>query len=140
MAGLPAATLGIGMLNGIKRRTSRNSQPSKANGTARHRIGTVFDTPARIAVNTLTAAEIKRRGMAAIEERLRLGPVHLVKRNKPAAVVLTEDQYALLTRNRAGGAVAGLSAIQWLLRQPSVGRKPRARIDRELRAERASWS
>jgi hypothetical protein len=91
-------------------------------------------------MNKLTAAEIKRRGMTAIEERLRLGPVHLVKRNKPAAVVLTEEQYAQLTRNRAGGAVVGLSAIQWLLLQPPVGRKPKARIDRELRAERATWS
>ena len=27
--------------------------------------------------NTLTAAEIKRRGMAAIEEGLRKGPVHI---------------------------------------------------------------
>lgn len=43
-------------------------------------------------MNTLTAAELKRRGMAAIEERLRLGPVHRVKRSKPAAVVLTEEQ------------------------------------------------
>jgi hypothetical protein len=37
-------------------------------------------------MNSLTAAELKRRGMAAIEEGLRKGPVHLVKHNKPAAV------------------------------------------------------
>ena len=42
-------------------------------------------------MNILTVAEIKRRGMAAIEEGLRDGPVHIVKRNKPAAVVLSED-------------------------------------------------
>jgi len=91
-------------------------------------------------VNTLTAAEIKRRGMAAIEERLRLGPVHLVKRNRAAGVVLTEEQYAHLTRSRAGVAIAGLSAIQWLLLQPAAGRKPKGRIDRDMRTERATWS
>ena len=37
--------------------------------------------------NILTAAELKRRGMAAIEEGLQKGPVHIVKRNRPAAVV-----------------------------------------------------
>jgi hypothetical protein len=31
--------------------------------------------------------------MAAIEEGLRHGPLHIVKRNKPAAVVLSEDEY-----------------------------------------------
>ena len=34
-------------------------------------------------MNTLTAAELKRRGMAAIDDGLRHGPVHLMKRNKP---------------------------------------------------------
>ena len=38
-------------------------------------------------MNTLTAAELKRRGMAAIEDSLRHGPVHLVKYNRPSAVV-----------------------------------------------------
>jgi hypothetical protein len=37
---------------------------------------------------SLTIAGIKRRGMAAIEEGLRRGPIHIVKRNKPATVVL----------------------------------------------------
>jgi len=91
-------------------------------------------------VNTLTAAELKRRGMAAIEERLRRGPVHLVKRNKPAAVVLTEEQYEQLAQGRRDVAVPGMSAIQWLLSQPVIGTKSRRRLDRELRAERESWA
>ncbi len=32
--------------------------------------------------NTVTIAEIKRRGMAAIEDGLRRGPLHIVKRNQ----------------------------------------------------------
>ena len=36
-------------------------------------------------MNTLTIAELTRRGMAAIEDGLRRGPVHIVKRNRPGA-------------------------------------------------------
>jgi PHD/YefM family antitoxin component YafN of YafNO toxin-antitoxin module len=90
-------------------------------------------------MNTLSAAELKRRGMAAIEERLRQGPVHLVKRNKLAAVVLTEEQYAELAR-RQGRAGGSLSALQWLLAQPATGKKSKRQLDRELRAERQSWA
>lgn len=46
--------------------------------------------------NTLTAGELKRRGLAAIEEKLRLGPVHVIKRNRPAVVVLSEEEFAEL--------------------------------------------
>ena len=91
-------------------------------------------------MNTLTAAELKRRGMAAIEERLRRGPVHLVKRNKAAAVVLTEAQYEKLSQGRLEAAVPGMSAIQWLLSQPKTGTKSRRQLDREMRAERESWT
>jgi PHD/YefM family antitoxin component YafN of YafNO toxin-antitoxin module len=91
-------------------------------------------------MNTLTAAELKRRGIAAIEERLRRGPVHLVKRNRAAAVVLTEQQYAALLQDKPGAAQPGMTAIQWLLSQPVTGKKPKRQLDRELHAERESWT
>lgn len=91
-------------------------------------------------MNTLTAAELKRRGMAAIEERLRRGPVHLVKRNKAAAVVLSEQEYAELSQGKAGAVQPGMTAIQWLLSQPVTGSKSRRQLERELRAERESWA
>ena len=87
--------------------------------------------------NTLTVAEIKRRGMAAIEEGLRRGPVHIVKRNKPAAVVLSEDDYLHLTQGRPV-SVAGMTAVQWLLAQPAGGRRSKAQINASLSGER-SW-
>lgn len=89
------------------------------------------------AVNTLTAAELKRRGMAAIEDGLRRGPLHIVKRNRPAAVVLSEDDYQRLTHGEAA-APDGLSAVQWLLSQPAAGRRSKAKIDTDLKAER-NW-
>lgn len=48
-------------------------------------------------MNILTNAQIKRRGIAAVEDALRHGPVHLVKRNRPAAVVLSEVEYSRLS-------------------------------------------
>jgi len=49
--------------------------------------------------NTVSAAELKRRGLAAIEEKLEHGPVFVIKRNKPAAVVLSEEEFAELVRD-----------------------------------------
>ncbi|ODU09207.1 MAG: hypothetical protein ABS84_09310 [Rubrivivax sp. SCN 71-131] len=86
--------------------------------------------------NTLSAAEIKRRGLAAIEEGLRRGPVHLVKRNKPAAVVLSEDDYQRLTAGRPP-AQPGMTAVQWLLAQPAAGTFSKEDIDAGLAEERA---
>ena len=86
-------------------------------------------------MNTLTVAELKRRGMAAIEDSLRRGPVHIVKRNRPAAGVLSEDDYRRLAHGKAAPP-SGLTAVQWLLSQPATGKRGKAKIDAELKAER----
>ena len=57
-------------------------------------------------MNILTNEQIKRRGIAAVEEALRKGPVHLVKRNRPAAVVLSEGEYSRLTARAISRAAA----------------------------------
>lgn len=86
-------------------------------------------------MNTLSAAELKRRGMAAIEDGLRRGPVHIVKRNRSAAVVLSEDDYQRLAHGKVA-APGGLTAMQWLLSQPTTGKRSKAKIDADLKAER----
>ena len=86
-------------------------------------------------MNTLTVAELKRRGMAAIEDGLRRGPVHIVKRNRPAAVVLSEDDYQRLAHGKVAKP-SGLTAMQWLLSQPATGKRSKAKIDADLKAER----
>ena len=86
-------------------------------------------------MNVLTVAELKRRGMAAIEEGLRHGPVHIVKRNKPAAVVISEDDYQRLAHGRVANPT-GLTAVQWLLSQPATGKRSKAQIDTGLSAGR----
>lgn len=122
--------------------TSRGADGAQrfAEGTGRYNIGTVFSFSVGKPVNTLTAADLKRRGMAAIEEGLRRGPVHLVKRNKAAAVVLSEEQYARLTRAGTEKTGRAMSAIQWLLNRPAKGSKQKNRLDRDLRKERDSWT
>ncbi len=88
-----------------------------------------------MADNILTSAEIKRHGLAVIEERLAKGPVHLMKRNRRAAVVLSEAEYARLLQAQPK-AVPGQSALQWLLTQAPQAQRSRTEIDAELEAGR----
>jgi PHD/YefM family antitoxin component YafN of YafNO toxin-antitoxin module len=87
--------------------------------------------------NVLTSAELKRRGIAAIELALQHGPVHLLKRNHCAAVVLSEQHFRDLQRRAAQAPAPQQSALEWLLQQ-SPASQPRSKraIDAELAAER----
>jgi PHD/YefM family antitoxin component YafN of YafNO toxin-antitoxin module len=44
-------------------------------------------------MNTIAAQEIKRRGITAADEKLKEGPVYVIKNNKPQYVILSEDRY-----------------------------------------------
>lgn len=88
-------------------------------------------------MNTLTAAELKRRGMAAIEAGLRHGPIQLVKHNRPAGVVLPQDQYQRLIEAQPG-QVPGMTALQWLLTHVPQRGLSKQEIDRRMDRER-SW-
>ncbi len=87
--------------------------------------------------NILSAAELKRRGMASIESSLQNGPVHLYKRNRRVAVVLSEAEYQRLTAV-AGRSVPGKTALEWLLDHPSKSKRTRDDIDQQLRDNR-NW-
>lgn len=87
--------------------------------------------------NVLTSAELKRRGIVAIEQALQHGPVHLLKRNQPAAVVVSEQHYRQLQRLAGLGVRPQTSALDWLLMQPQAPQpRSKATIDAELAAER----
>ena len=64
-------------------------------------------------MNSIPAQEIKRLGISAVDEALRLGPVHVVKNNRPRYVVLTEEDYDLAAEERAfmRAVVAGLADL-----------------------------
>lgn len=85
--------------------------------------------------NTLTVAELKRRGAAAVEDGLKRGPIHLMKRNKSTAVVVSEAEYQRLVA-ASKPRIRGMTAMQWLLAHPSRGRQAKRRIDDRLRRER----
>lgn len=85
--------------------------------------------------NTLTSAEIKRRGLAAIEDGLRRGPVRILKRNRLAAVVVSGEDYQRLTAS-ASGSPPGMGVLEWLLSAPPGGRRARREIDAALKRER----
>ena len=86
--------------------------------------------------NTVSVAEIKRRGMSAIADSLRRGPVHIIKRNTMAADVLSESDYLRLT-NQKLPSPSGMTAVQWLLAQPTAGKRSKNQIDADLKVERA---
>jgi PHD/YefM family antitoxin component YafN of YafNO toxin-antitoxin module len=44
-------------------------------------------------MNTISALEIKRRGISIVDEQIDSGPVHVIKNNRPQYVVMTEDSY-----------------------------------------------
>lgn len=44
-------------------------------------------------MNTIAAQDIKRRGITAVDEALKEGPVHVIKNNQPQYVVLSEERY-----------------------------------------------
>ncbi len=92
-------------------------------------------------MNTLPASELKRRGLAALEQPLQHGPVHILHRNRPACVVLSEADYDRLTRlaARAKEQTQGASALDWLLATPSLQTRSPDEIDAELGRERESW-
>lgn len=87
--------------------------------------------------STVTVGELKRRGMAAIEEGLRRGPVRIIKRNKSAAVVLSEEEYLRLTGGQPP-ARPRMTAVQWLLSLSTTGARSKAEIDAALTKER-NW-
>jgi PHD/YefM family antitoxin component YafN of YafNO toxin-antitoxin module len=44
-------------------------------------------------MNAIAAQDIKRKGISAVDEAMKEGPVHVIKNNKPRYVVLSEERY-----------------------------------------------
>jgi PHD/YefM family antitoxin component YafN of YafNO toxin-antitoxin module len=61
-------------------------------------------------MNTIPAQEIKRRGIAAVDEALAEGPVHVIKNNRAQYVVLSEESYRELVEAQEEAALARMKA------------------------------
>lgn len=85
--------------------------------------------------NVISAQELKRRGISAVDSALRSGPVHVIRRNRPSYVILSEAQY----RRLVGHQEASERLWDRLLAGAAAGGRSAAGIDEELEAERGSW-
>jgi len=61
-------------------------------------------------MNTIPAQEIKRRGIAAVDELLGTGDVHVIRNNRPEYVVLSEARYRELVAEAEEAYVARVKA------------------------------
>jgi len=61
-------------------------------------------------MNTIPAQEIKRRGIAAVDDLIETGDVHIIKNNQPQYVVLSEMRYRELIEAQEEACAARLRA------------------------------
>ena len=85
--------------------------------------------------NVISAQDLKRRGIGAVDDALRDGPVHVIRRNRPSYVILSEDAYQRLV----GQHKATERLWARLLAGQSGGGRGARDIDEQLDAERGSW-
>ena len=81
-------------------------------------------------MNTIPAQEIKQRGISAVDDLLKEGPVHVIKNNRPLYVVMSQEDYARLIERRG---------LWELLDRPARAIRNKKDIDAQLRAERDAW-
>lgn len=70
-------------------------------------------------MRTMPAREIKRRGISAVDEALKTGPVHVIKNDQPAYVILQEAHYQDLV---AGQEKAYRARVKDSLKDGKAGR------------------
>jgi PHD/YefM family antitoxin component YafN of YafNO toxin-antitoxin module len=86
-------------------------------------------------MKTVAAREIKRKGISAVDEALKEGPVHIIKNNQPRYVVITETRYRELIE---GEDEAYIARVRKSLEDVKAGRVKRgtaADLIRELELE-----
>lgn len=85
--------------------------------------------------NVISAQELKRRGISAVDDALRSGPVHVIKHNRPSYVILSEAGYQRLVGHRQ----AAERLWDRLLAEGPAGGRSAGEIDEQLETERGSW-
>lgn len=83
-------------------------------------------------MSTIPVQEIKRRGMAVVDEALADGPVHLVKSNRAQYVVMSEQDYRELMNDLTE---ARLAASEADLRDGRVQRGDAKRLMKAVASE-----
>jgi PHD/YefM family antitoxin component YafN of YafNO toxin-antitoxin module len=92
-------------------------------------------------MNVITVAEIKRSGFVALDTALAQGPVHLMKRNRPSAVLLSMVDYeALLAKAQRNQVSASTGLSQFLAPEAEAGGLDAAGLQARLAELNDGWS
>ncbi len=86
-------------------------------------------------MNTIAAQDIKRRGISAVEDALKKGPVHVIKNNQPQYVVLSEKRYRELIEAEDEAYIARVRASLEDVKAGRVKRGTAEELIRELGLE-----
>ncbi len=80
-------------------------------------------------MKTIAAQDIKKRGMKAVDEIIKDGPVHVIKNNRLQYVILSEDLYSELLDERNS---AYISRVKTSLEDVKKGRVRKFKNAEEL--------
>ena len=80
-------------------------------------------------MNSIPAQELKRRGIAAVDDVINKGDVHVIRNNRPQYVVLSEARYQELVADAQEAYVARVRAS---LEDVKVGRTQKFETAEEL--------
>lgn len=80
-------------------------------------------------MKTISAQDIKRRGITAVDEALKDGPVHVIKNNRPQYVIVSEERYQDLLEAEDAAYMARVKAS---LEDVSAGRTRKFKSTEEL--------
>jgi PHD/YefM family antitoxin component YafN of YafNO toxin-antitoxin module len=61
-------------------------------------------------MKSIAAQDIKRKGITAVDEALKDGPVHVIKNNRPQYVVISEERYQELLEAEDEAYIARIKA------------------------------
>ena len=86
-------------------------------------------------MKTIAAREIKRRGIQAVEDALKEGPVHIIKNDQPTFVVLNEEHYRELVEAQEQAYVARIKASLQDVKARRVRRVTAKKLIEELGLE-----
>lgn len=87
-------------------------------------------------MNVVSAQEVKRRGVAVLQEAAKQGSVHVLKNNRSVGVFLSEADYQRLTRQQKQSET---SLLDWMLSKPATGDESAEAINERLQQEREDW-
>ena len=86
-------------------------------------------------MNAIPAQEIKRRGIAAVDDLIAKGDLHVIRNNQPQYVVLSEERYQELIVAEQEAYYARLRASLEDLKEGRVKRGTAEDLIKELKLE-----